>query len=256
LLDGLQQRPAPRARDRARRAAHLDVRRTRHRHQATVAVRGRRDRRLVLPGHRSDRPHGRGRAAHGRATRPAHRGGPRQGGRLAPRVDRPDPRLRDDGAHLRLRRAEPRQRARGHPRPRRDRAQPELVRGVRPLLLPDDPHGRRVADPPPAGPAGHPVPGAGDRLAAAPRQGAGRRVRVVVGTAFFMMFSPTKWTHHFGVYAGIGAAIAALGAMAISASAVRSARNRTVFLGVLLVVLALAFAGPNGWWYVSSYGIP
>ncbi len=83
-----------------------------------------------------------------------------------------------------------------------------------------------------------------------------RLVGVVVGTAFFMMFSPTKWTHHFGVYAGIGAAIAALGAMAISASAVRSARNRTVFLGVLLVVLALAFAGPNGWWYVSSYGIP
>ena len=83
-----------------------------------------------------------------------------------------------------------------------------------------------------------------------------RLVGVVVGTAFFMMFSPTKWTHHFGVYAGIGAAIAALGALAISESAVRTARNRTLFLGVILVVLALAFAGPNGWWYVSSYGIP
>ncbi|KAA0918100.1 arabinosyltransferase domain-containing protein [Dietzia sp. ANT_WB102] len=83
-----------------------------------------------------------------------------------------------------------------------------------------------------------------------------RLVGVVVGTAFFMMFSPTKWTHHFGVYAGIGAAIAALGALAISASAVRTARNRTLFLGVILVVVALAFAGPNGWWYVSSYGLP
>ncbi|MBB0991904.1 arabinosyltransferase, partial [Dietzia sp. SLG510A3-30A2] len=83
-----------------------------------------------------------------------------------------------------------------------------------------------------------------------------RLVGVVVGTAFFMMFSPTKWTHHFGVYAGIGGAIAALGALAISASAVRTARNRTLFLGVILVVVALAFAGPNGWWYVSSYGIP
>ena len=83
-----------------------------------------------------------------------------------------------------------------------------------------------------------------------------RLVGVVVGTAFFMMFSPTKWTHHFGVYAGIGAAIAALGALAISAASVRSARNRTLFLGVTLAVLALAFAGPNGWWYVSSYGIP
>lgn len=83
-----------------------------------------------------------------------------------------------------------------------------------------------------------------------------RLVGVVVGTAFFMMFSPTKWTHHFGVYAGIGSAIAALGALAIASSAVRTARNRTVFLGVVLIVLALAFAGPNGWWYVSSYGIP
>ena len=83
-----------------------------------------------------------------------------------------------------------------------------------------------------------------------------RLVGAVVGTMFFMMFSPTKWTHHFGVYAGIGAAIAALGALAISDSAVRSARNRTMFLGVVLFVLALAAAGPNGWWYVSSYGIP
>ena len=83
-----------------------------------------------------------------------------------------------------------------------------------------------------------------------------RLVGVVVGTAFFMMFSPTKWTHHFGVYAGIGAAVAALGALAISASAVRTARNRTLFLGVILMVLAVAFAGPNGWWYVSSYGLP
>ncbi|WP_010539913.1 arabinosyltransferase domain-containing protein [Dietzia alimentaria] len=83
-----------------------------------------------------------------------------------------------------------------------------------------------------------------------------RLVGVVVGTAFFMMFSPTKWTHHFGVYAGIGAAVAALGALAISASAVRTARNRTLFFGVILMVLAVAFAGPNGWWYVSSYGLP
>jgi len=83
-----------------------------------------------------------------------------------------------------------------------------------------------------------------------------RLVGVVVGTAFFMMFSPTKWTHHFGVYAGIGGAIAALGALAIAASAVRTARNRTVFLGITLMVLALGFAGPNGWWYVSSFGIP
>lgn len=83
-----------------------------------------------------------------------------------------------------------------------------------------------------------------------------RLVVVVVGTMFFMMFSPTKWTHHFGVYAGIGAAIAALAALGIYRIALRNARTRTLFLAVSLLVLALAASGINGWWYVSSYGIP
>ena len=88
-------------------------------------------------------------------------------------------------------------------------------------------------------------------------QGPTRRlVIVIIGTMFFLMFSPTKWTHHFGVYAGIGAAIAALAALAIYRVALQSARNRTLFLSVSLFVLAFAASGINGWWYVSSYGIP
>ncbi|WP_333617770.1 arabinosyltransferase domain-containing protein [Dietzia sp.] len=83
-----------------------------------------------------------------------------------------------------------------------------------------------------------------------------RLVIVVVGTMFFMMFSPTKWTHHFGVYAGIGAAIAGLAALAIYRIALNSSRTRTLFLAVTLLVLALAASGINGWWYVSSFGIP
>ncbi|MGW4581048.1 arabinosyltransferase domain-containing protein [Rhodococcus sp. YH1] len=83
-----------------------------------------------------------------------------------------------------------------------------------------------------------------------------RLIGIVFGTIFFMMFNPTKWTHHFGAYAGIAGSLAALTAVIVSASALRSRRNRTIFLAGLLFVLAVSFAGINGWWYVSSYGIP
>nr|WP_084515083.1 arabinosyltransferase domain-containing protein [Nocardia acidivorans] len=83
-----------------------------------------------------------------------------------------------------------------------------------------------------------------------------RLLGVVFGTIFFMMFNPTKWTHHFGSYAGIAGALAAVTAVAVSATALRSRKNRSVFLAGLLFTLALAFSGINGYWYVSSYGVP
>ncbi len=63
-------------------------------------------------------------------------------------------------------------------------------------------------------------------------------------------------THHFGAYAGIAGSLATVTAVVVSASALRSRRNRTIFLAGLLFVLAVSFAGINGWWYVSSYGVP
>ncbi|MGW0045094.1 arabinosyltransferase domain-containing protein [Rhodococcus sp. NPDC003348] len=83
-----------------------------------------------------------------------------------------------------------------------------------------------------------------------------RLLGIVFGTVFFMMFNPTKWTHHFGAYAGIAGSLGALTAVAVSATALRSRRNRTMFAAGLLLVLAFSFSGINGWWYVSSYGIP
>ncbi|MEJ4113207.1 arabinosyltransferase domain-containing protein [Corynebacterium kroppenstedtii] len=83
-----------------------------------------------------------------------------------------------------------------------------------------------------------------------------RLVIVVIGTAFFMAFTPTKWTHHFGVYAGVGAAVAALAAVSASQFAARSVRNRFLYLGVTIFLSALALAGTNGWWYISSLGVP
>lgn len=83
-----------------------------------------------------------------------------------------------------------------------------------------------------------------------------RLVFVTIGTMFFMTFTPTKWTHHFGVYAGIGAALAALASMAISHWVAGNRRNQLVFAGAMLFLLAFSLTGINGWWYVSSYGVP
>lgn len=83
-----------------------------------------------------------------------------------------------------------------------------------------------------------------------------RLVFMFVGTMFFLTFTPTKWTHHFGVYAGIGAALAALAAMAISHWAVGSRRNQVLFAGASIFLLAFSLMGINGWWYVSAYGVP
>nr|WP_232236323.1 arabinosyltransferase domain-containing protein [Nocardia sp. BMG51109] len=83
-----------------------------------------------------------------------------------------------------------------------------------------------------------------------------RLMGVVFGTIFFMMFNPTKWTHHFGAYAGIAGSLAAVTAVAVSATALRSRKNRSIFLAALLFALALTFSGINGYWYVSSFGVP
>ncbi|NEW48438.1 arabinosyltransferase domain-containing protein, partial [Nocardia cyriacigeorgica] len=56
-----------------------------------------------------------------------------------------------------------------------------------------------------------------------------RLMGVVFGTIFFMMFNPTKWTHHFGVYAGLAGSLAALAAVAVGVNGIRSARNRALF---------------------------
>ena len=84
--------------------------------------------------------------------------------------------------------------------------------------------------------------------------------RRIVGLAaisiVLMALNPTKWTHHFGAFATIGAALAALVTMAVLPAATRSLRNRMLFLAAVFLVLALSFTSTNGWWYISIYGIP
>jgi arabinosyltransferase B len=83
-----------------------------------------------------------------------------------------------------------------------------------------------------------------------------RLMGVIFATMFFLMFTPTKWVHHFGLFAAVGAAMAAVATVLVSPSVLRWSRNRVAFLSAVLFLLALCFASPNGWWYVSSYGVP
>ena len=83
-----------------------------------------------------------------------------------------------------------------------------------------------------------------------------RLAGIIFGTMFFLMFAPTKWVHHFGLFAAVGAAMAAVATVLVSPLVLRSARNRMVFVAALLFVVALTFSSTNGWWYVSSYGVP
>lgn len=87
--------------------------------------------------------------------------------------------------------------------------------------------------------------------------GPSRRIIGITIISFLaMMFTPTKWTHHFGVLAGLAGSLGALAAVAVTATAMRSRRNRTLFAAVVLFLVALSFASVNGWWYVSNFGVP
>ncbi|HET9876995.1 MAG TPA: arabinosyltransferase domain-containing protein, partial [Mycobacterium sp.] len=94
------------------------------------------------------------------------------------------------------------------------------------------------------------------RVPGVARGPAWRLMGVIFGTMFFLMFTPTKWVHHFGLFAAVGAAMAALTTVLVSHEILRWSRNRMAFLAALFFVLALCFSTTNGWWYVSSYGVP
>ena len=94
------------------------------------------------------------------------------------------------------------------------------------------------------------------RVPGVARGPAWRLMGVIFGTMFFLMFTPTKWVHHFGLFAAVGAAMAALTTTLVSRQVLRWSRNRMAFLAAVFFMLALCFATTNGWWYVSSYGAP
>lgn len=94
------------------------------------------------------------------------------------------------------------------------------------------------------------------RIAGIARGPAWRLMGIIFATIFFLMFTPTKWIHHFGLFAAVAGAMAALTTVMVSPVVLRSARNRLAFLSLVFFVLALCFASVNGWWYVSNFGVP
>nr|WP_245549825.1 arabinosyltransferase domain-containing protein [Gordonia effusa] len=83
-----------------------------------------------------------------------------------------------------------------------------------------------------------------------------RIVGITFASLLFLMFTPTKWTHHFGVFAGLGAALAAIAAVAMGHSVLHSRRNRTIFAALTLFIAGLAFTAPNSFYYSSAWGMP
>jgi arabinosyltransferase C len=87
--------------------------------------------------------------------------------------------------------------------------------------------------------------------------GPSRRLLAVTALSFVALaLTPTKHTHHFGIFAAYGGALAALTALATSSTVLRSKRNRAVFFAGLMVILAFSATGTNAWWYVSGWGVP
>jgi arabinosyltransferase C len=83
-----------------------------------------------------------------------------------------------------------------------------------------------------------------------------RIIGITIISFIAMMFTPTKWTHHFGVFAGLAGSLGALAAVAVTAAVMKSRRNRAVFAALVLFVTALSLASVNGYWYVSNFGVP
>ncbi|NNG97162.1 arabinosyltransferase [Gordonia araii NBRC 100433] len=82
-----------------------------------------------------------------------------------------------------------------------------------------------------------------------------RAVGAIGVTMVLLIFTPTKWTMQFGVYAGLAAAVAATATLAVAQSAARSTRNLTVFVSGLMFAMAAATAGRNAWPFLYNAGI-
>ncbi|MFF0490751.1 arabinosyltransferase domain-containing protein [Nocardia sp. NPDC004068] len=83
-----------------------------------------------------------------------------------------------------------------------------------------------------------------------------RLLGITFGAMLFMAITPTKFTHHNGIYAGLAGAVAVLTAVAVGPRVMRSPRNRALFAAVVSLALAQIFTSVNEWWWISSFGVP
>ncbi|MGY1719537.1 arabinosyltransferase domain-containing protein [Blastococcus sp. SYSU DS0552] len=80
---------------------------------------------------------------------------------------------------------------------------------------------------------------------------------------FVLLFvTPSKWSHHFGSLAGVGAVFLTLGSLVVVQLVRVRARDRVTVAtalagaGVLALAAALAFSGANAWLLYDEYGLP
>lgn len=79
-------------------------------------------------------------------------------------------------------------------------------------------------------------------------------VSIALGLAA-LVFTPTKWTYHFGAFAGLGAAATVLALRATTGDVVRTAKARAAGIAVVAAVGGLALSGRNNWPYVSEFDL-
>ncbi len=100
-----------------------------------------------------------------------------------------------------------------------------------------------------------------------PRNAAAARLAGVLAFALALLWlTPSKWSHHFGVLAGINAAFLVVAAVTLVRHAREQPTHRpldrtllgTGLVGAALVAVAaaLSFAGPNAWWQPAVYAVP
>ncbi|WP_346619999.1 arabinosyltransferase domain-containing protein [Blastococcus montanus] len=84
-----------------------------------------------------------------------------------------------------------------------------------------------------------------------------------VALAFALLFvTPSKWSHHFGSLAGLGAPFLALGCVLVLEVARSRSRDRAALViaaagtGVVALAAGLAFSGSHSWFMYSVYGLP
>ncbi|MCW2683595.1 MAG: embC [Blastococcus sp.] len=77
-----------------------------------------------------------------------------------------------------------------------------------------------------------------------------------------LFITPSKWSHHFGSLAGIGAAFLTVACLLLLQIVRERTRDRVAVCvalagtGVLALVAGLSFSGTNGWLLYSNYGLP
>ncbi len=98
---------------------------------------------------------------------------------------------------------------------------------------------------------------------------AGRLTAVLGLSLVLLLFTPTKWTMHFGALVPVGTALLVLAVHLFRADQreptrpgirerlpLRTVATRSVSLTAVLLVAALSWAGPNAWAYLSDLDVP